>query len=332
MPIIPMSNLFDAYNRIHNYLRISLTDDCNFRCIYCTPDENTRCFTRQELMTSDEIFEIAKIFVDMGTSKIRLTGGEPLVRHDFAEITKKLARLPVELTLTTNGVLLHKYVALLKECGIKSVNISLDTLNDTGFQSITRRNVLPQVRENVLLCVKENFHVKMNTVVMKGINDKEVPDFIACTQNLPIHVRFIEFMPFNGNDWELNRLVTMEEMLSTLEEQFSIEKIPDFKHETAKKYKVDGYKGTFAFITTMSQPFCSDCNRMRLTADGKMKNCLFGKEEFDIVGVLRKGGDIRPCISKCVMRKHEKTGGQFENYKRLNLVYLDNRSMVKIGG
>ena len=328
-----MNSLFDAYGRVHNYLRISLTDDCNFRCIYCTPTEDIQCFSRQELMTSDEILEIAKIFADSGTNKIRLTGGEPLVRSDFSEIVGKLSQLPVELTLTTNGVLLHKYITLLKQNGVKSVNISLDTLNKERFKSITKRNAFSQVRENILLYLKEDFHVKLNVVVMKGINDKEVSEFITLTQNLPLHVRFIEFMPFSGNRWEQSSVVTIEEMLTTIKKQFSIEKIRDLKHDTSKKYKVGGYKGTFAFITTMSHPFCSDCNRMRLTADGQMKNCLFGKEKFDILSVLRAGGDIRPVISKGLMRKYEKMGGQFENYKKLQLEGWDNRLMImKIGG
>ena len=327
-----MNKLIDAYDRVHDYLRISLTDECNFRCIYCMPEENIQCFSKQELMTPDEIVEIAQVFIDNGTKKIRLTGGEPLIRHDFAEIIAKLAQLPVELTLTTNGVLLHKYVALLKENGVESVNISIDSLDNERFKSISKRNALSTVRENILRCIKEDFHVKLNVVVMKGINDDEIFRFITLTKNLPIHVRFIEFMPFSGNDWEKNRVLTMEEMLSDLEERFSVKKIPDFKHDTAKKYKVCGYMGTFAFISTMSQPFCSDCNRMRLTADGKMKNCLFGKEEFDLLGALRRGEDIRPVISKCLMRKHEKTGGRFDNYKKLNFIQLDNRSMIKIGG
>jgi len=283
-------------------------------------------------MTSDEIFEIAKIFTDNGTRKIRLTGGEPLARSDFAGIVEKLSRLPVELTLTTNGVLLHKYIDVLKENGVKSVNISIDSLDGNRFQLITKRNALSQVWENILLCIKENFHVKLNVVVMNGINDDEIPEFISLTHNLPIHVRFIEFMPFSGNAWEIDRVVTMEEMLTAIEERFSINKIQDYQHDTAKKFKVQGFKGTFAFITTMSRPFCADCNRMRLTADGKMKNCLFGKEEFDLLGALRRGEDIRPVISECLMRKHEKQGGRFENYKKPEFIYLEDRSMVKIGG
>ncbi|MCL1934493.1 MAG: GTP 3',8-cyclase MoaA [Candidatus Azobacteroides sp.] len=328
-----MCKLFDSYNRVHNYLRISLTDDCNFRCIYCTPEESIQCFSRQELMTSDEIFEIAKLFTDNGTNKIRLTGGEPLVRYDFAEIVEKLARLPVELTLTTNGALLHKYVKLLKENGVKSVNISLDSFDNERFKSITKRNAFSQVWENILLCLKEGFYVKLNVVVMKGINEAEIPDFIARTRNLPIHVRFIEFMPFSGNDWEISRVVTMKEMLSAIEEDFFVEKIQDNKHDTAKKYRVRGYKGTFAFITAVSHPFCNECNRIRLTADGKIKNCLFGKEKFDVLGPLRKGEDIQPVISECLIRKQDKPENRPENYKNRDSDYLEDQLMIiKIGG
>ncbi len=296
------------------------------------PEENMQCLPQKELMQPQEIFEIAKTFVEYQTRKIRLTGGEPLVRHDFADIVEKLSELPVELTLTTNGVLLHKHLDLFKRTGINSVNISIDSLDGDKFKSLTKRNVLPQVWENILLFTEENFHVKLNVVVMKGINDREIPDFISLTKNLPLHIRFIEFMPFTGNQWEKDRVFTMKEMLNQIEKHFSIIKLEDARHDTSKKYKVSGHKGTFAFITTMSQPFCGDCNRMRLTADGKMKNCLFGKEEFDILETLREGKDINPVIQKCLVRKHEKMGGQFEDFKKLNPEYLQNRSMIKIGG
>lgn len=327
-----MSKLVDSFNRKHDYLRISLTDSCNFRCLYCMPDENMQCLPHKELMQPDEIYEIAKTFTNFNTNKIRLTGGEPLVRHDFSEIVEKLSQLPAEITLTTNGVLLHKYLKLFKDKGIKSVNISIDSLDPQVFQSLTKRNVLSRVWENILLYVEEGFHVKLNVVVMKGINDKEIVNFVELTKKLPLHVRFIEFMPFSGNQWEKDRVVTMHQMLQVIAEQESIAKLKDEVNDTAKKYMIQDAVGTFAFITTMSQPFCGGCNRMRLTADGKMKNCLFGKEEFDILGTLRKKEDILPVIQQCLFNKHKKMGGQFEDFKKVNPEDLTNRSMIKIGG
>lgn len=332
IPKINMNNLQDTYNRIHNYLRISLTDSCNFRCLYCMPEENMQCLSQKDLMHPQEIFTIAKTFVDYNVNKIRLTGGEPLVRHDFSEIVQCLAQLPVKLTLTTNGVLIHKYVDLFKNVGIKSINISIDSLNESTFKSITKRNALSQVWKNIHLLVKENFHVKLNVVAMRGVNEHEITDFVNLTCSLPLQVRFIEFMPFSGNRWEKNRVLTTTEMLHNIEKHFSINKLQDSIHNTAKTYQVLGSKGTFAFITTMSQPFCSGCNRMRITADGKMKNCLFGKEEFDILGELRAGRNIKPVIENCVYKKHKKMGKQFQNFKNLNPDHLENRSMIKIGG
>ncbi|WP_303811670.1 GTP 3',8-cyclase MoaA [Apibacter mensalis] len=327
-----MNKLVDSYNRIHNYLRISLTDSCNFRCIYCMPNEKMQCLPYGKLMSPEEIFSIAKTFTNYQINKIRLTGGEPLVRRDFEEIVKRLSTLPVELNLTTNGVLLHKYADLLKEIGLHTVNISIDSLQEEKFKFLTKRNAFSQVWDNILLFVNRGFQVKLNTVLMKNVNDDEIKDFISLTKNFPIQVRFIEFMPFNGNQWEKNKVITMDEMLDEIDSHFIYEKIQDHNHDTTKKFKVKGYEGTFAFITTMSQPFCQGCNRMRITADGKMKNCLFGKDEFDILGTLRKGEDIEPLIQSFLKNKHKKMGGQFENFVKLNPEYLKNRSMIKIGG
>ena len=327
-----MNKLVDSYNRIHNYLRISLTDSCNFRCIYCMPNEKMQCLPYGKLMSPEEIFSIAKTFTKYQVNKIRLTGGEPLVRRDFEEIVKRLSTLPVELNLTTNGVLLHKYADLLKEVGLNTVNISIDSLQEEKFKFLTKRNAFSQVWNNILLFVNRGFQVKLNTVLMKNVNDDEIKDFISLTKNFPIQVRFIEFMPFNGNQWEKNKVITMDEMLDEIDSHFIYEKIQDHNHDTTKKFKVKGCEGTFAFITTMSQPFCQGCNRMRITADGKMKNCLFGKDEFDILGTLRKGEDIEPLIQSFLKNKHKKMGGQFENFIKLNPEYLKNRSMIKIGG
>lgn len=327
-----MNKLVDNYNRIHNYLRISLTDSCNFRCIYCMPNEKMQCMPYNHLMSPQEIFTIAETFTKYQVNKIRLTGGEPLVRHDFADIIKKLSNLPVELNLTTNGVLLHKYVTLLKEINLNTINISLDSLREEKFKFLTKRNAFNQVWDNILLYVNQGFHIKLNIVIMKGINEDEINDFISLTKNFPIQVRFIEFMPFNGNQWKKSKVITMKDMLTIIDSQFSYQKIKDNNNDTTKKFKVEGYEGTFAFITTMSQPFCQGCNRMRITADGKMKNCLFGKDEFDILGILRKKGDIEPIIHSFLKNKHKKMGGQFDNFMKLNPDYLENRSMIKIGG
>lgn len=325
--------LQDTFHRIHDYLRISLTDSCNFRCQYCMPEENIQCMPNRHLMQVEEIQQIAETFVSLGVRKIRLTGGEPMVRKEFATILHNISQLPVELSLTTNAVLAHKYLEDLKAAGVRSLNISLDTLDPETFKKITKRDQFQRVWDNILLLLNEGFRIKINAVAIEGVIEKEILDFVAITKDLPLHVRMIEFMPFQGNHWNSKKVVTASQMLQWVEAQYDMVKLRDEPHATAKKYKAIGHEGTFAFITTMSEHFCGDCNRMRLTADGKMKNCLFGSEEMDLLGTLRKGEDIVPLIKTSVMRKHAVMGGQFKTtYKDADPSTLKNRSMINIGG
>lgn len=325
--------ILDQYNRNHDYLRISLTDVCNFRCQYCMPNEDIAFMPSSKLMSADEIETIAAQFVKLGVHKIRLTGGEPLVRKDFDVILRKLSKFPVTLAITTNATRVDRYINLFKEVGLNSLNVSLDTLNPQKFKSITKRDTFKMVINNINLLLKHDFHVKINMVVMKGINDDEILKFVEWTKHQPIHVRFIEFMPFDKNQWNQETVFTFDAMLDTIEKAYSFIKMKDKKNDTAKKYKPLGHKGTFAVISTMSQPFCSTCNRMRLTADGKMKNCLFSKGETDILGALRRGEDIVPLIKINVGNKAKQLGGQMQgDFKKINTQKLQNRSMINIGG
>jgi len=323
----------DSYNRIHNYLRISLTDNCNLRCFYCMPEEEYDFTPASKLMQKDEIETLSRIFVGLGVNKIRLTGGEPLVRKDAAEIITSLSRLPVKLTLTTNGSRLHEFVETLEQAGVRSLNISLDTLQPEKFQLITRRPQFEKIYGNIQLLLKKDFHVKVNVVVMKGLNDNEINDFVEWTKHEPVHVRFIEFMPFTGNRWTSNKVVTMQQMLEMIMERYQVERLQDEKHETSKGYKVPGHLGTFAIISTMSANFCADCNRMRLTADGKMKNCLFVEKETDLLTALRNGEDVVPLIHQNIRSKSKELGGQFStDFEHLHPEEIHNRSMITIGG
>lgn len=325
--------ILDRFNRVHNYLRISLTDNCNLRCFYCMPEEDYVFTPASQLMQVDEIEALAKIFVSEGVNKIRLTGGEPLVRKDAAKIILALSALPVNLTLTTNGTRLHEFLEVLKDANIRSINISLDTLQPDKFQMLTRRDQFSRVYENIQLLIKRGVHVKVNSVVMKGLNDDEINDFIEWTKHSPVHVRFIEFMPFSGNHWKSDKVFTWKQILAEIEKQYSFIPLCGDEHDTAKKYIVPGHAGTFAVITTMSAPFCGTCNRMRLTADGKMKNCLFSKEETDLLSALRKGEDVMPLIHQCVSKKAKELGGQFtSNFEQLHAEDIHNRSMITIGG
>lgn len=325
--------LIDSHQRVHNYLRISLTDNCNLRCFYCMPEENYEFTPHSRLMQPDEIESLAKLFVENGVNKIRLTGGEPLVRKDAADIILRLAKLPVKLTLTTNATRLHDFVDVLEQAGVRSLNISLDTLDADKFSIITRRDSFQKVMDNINLMISRNFHVKVNVVVMKGMNDHEINDFIEWTKDVPVHVRFIEFMPFEGNRWTSNQVFTWEEMLNEIRKKYQPVAIKGDIHDTAKKYGIEGHQGTFAVISTMSSPFCAGCNRMRLTADGKMKNCLFSQEETDLLSALRNGSDVLPLIQESILSKAKELGGQFtKDFEKIHTEDLHNRSMISIGG
>jgi cyclic pyranopterin phosphate synthase len=277
--------------------------------------------------------KLAEIFVSLGVKKIRLTGGEPLVRKDFGQILEELARLPVELTMTTNGILIPQYLESLKKAGVRSINVSLDTLQSEKFFKLTRRDQFAQVWTNILLLLQEGFRVKINAVAMQGQIEEELIDFVRLTRDLPLHVRFIEFMPFTGNHWQAKQVITAAQMLEWVKKEVEVVKLEDKTHDTAKKYQVPGYAGTFAFITTMSEHFCGSCNRLRLTADGKIKNCLFGKEELDLLGALRQGQEVTPLILQSLSRKHAALGGQFsQDYSQANPSAIENRSMINIGG
>lgn len=297
------------------------------------PNEHMKFMPAGHLMNAKEILEIASLFVKQGITKIRLTGGEPLVRKDFKEIIEGLSTLPVELTLTSNGVLIEEHLETLKKANIRSINISLDTLQADKFARITQRNLFEKVYKNIVLLVENDFHVKVNSVLIKGQNENEINDFILLGKDLPIHIRFIEFMPFTGNHWDQSQVITHHQILEQIGSVYSYQKLEDAKHDTAKKYKITDFKGSFAIITTMSEPFCGDCNRLRLTADGKLKNCLFSAEESDLLSTLREGKDILPIITQTVLGKKFSQGGQFApSFEETDPEKLVNRSMINIGG
>jgi cyclic pyranopterin phosphate synthase len=297
------------------------------------PEEEYEFAAASQLMQLHEIETLAKIFVEQGVNKIRLTGGEPLVRKDAAQIIMALSELPVTLTLTTNGTRLHEFVDVLEQANVRSLNISLDTLQPEKFQLLTKRNQFEVVMKNIRLLLSKNFHVKINVVMMKGINDTEILDFIEWTKDTPVHVRFIEFMPFQGNHWNSSKVFTLQQILNVVQEKYSFIPLKDEKHETAKKFMVPGHAGTFAVISTMSANFCGDCNRIRLTADGKMKNCLFSKEETDLLSALRRNEDVLPLIHQSIRSKAKELGGQFTpDFKNIHAEDIHNRSMITIGG
>jgi len=297
------------------------------------PDEDYHFMPHQQLMQPDEILQIAKHFVALGVRKIRLTGGEPFVRKDAATIIRSLGTLGVALSITTNATRVDQFLDDLQAAGVQSVNISLDTLDRARFQLITGRDLYHKVQENIALLLQRGFKVKLNVVVVKGLNDQEVLDFVAWTKTTPITIRFIEFMPFDGNKWNSEKLVTWKEMLSSIGTQYELTPIITEPNDTSKYYSVKNHLGNLAFITTMSAPFCSTCNRVRLTADGKIKNCLFSQSETDLLTVLRSGGDLGNLIKAAIWDKHAALGGQFsKDFEKIDAGALHNRSMIAIGG
>jgi len=328
--------LTDDFGRKHNYLRISLLEKCNLRCTYCMPADGIALSPKASLMTAEEIFALAQTFVENGVDKIRLTGGEPLLRKDFPEIIAKLSTLKTSLSITTNGILIDRHIDALKQANIKKINLSLDTLVASKFHSVTLRDQFEKVIINLHLLLNHDFTVKVNVVLMKGFNDNEIIDFIKLTQFLPISIRFIEFMPFAGNEWDRSKMVSQNEILSQVESVFSseeIQKLEDEKNFTARTYRIKGFQGDFGIISSITNPFCDGCNRIRLTANGKIKNCLFSNSETDLLTPFRNGESIENLISVSIKNKKKVRSGMvtIEEMDDPSL-HFDNRSMIAIGG
>jgi len=328
--------LIDAFGRVHDYLRISLTERCNLRCFYCMPEEGVIRRNKSHFMTTNEVFKIARVFVNMGVKKIRLTGGEPLIRKDAHQIIKQLAQLDVELAITTNGVLIDQFINTFQQAGIHSVNVSLDSLNEIKQNTISRRNYFKRVMNNIYSLIFHGFHVKINVVVINGVNADELVDFVELSKDHNVHIRFIEFMPFDGNQWDWSKGIGFKEMMDLLIQHYGINKLIQLKakpNQTAKCYQIKQYKGSFGIISSVTQPFCSTCNRIRLTADGKMKNCLFSNNETDLLSNLRQNKDLSQIIRHSILNKKAQLAGMKPFHTIKNKAEINkNRSMVSIGG
>ncbi len=249
------------------------------------PEEGIPLRDKKEFMSSEDVLLMAKTFVDLGVNKIRLTGGEPLIKKDAPNIIRQLGALPVELTLTTNAVNADSFISVFKEAGIKSLNVSIDSLKPEIFNQISRRNFADKIISNINLLLDEGFKIKLNVVLIKGINDSEIIDFIKFTEHRNVEIRFIEFMPFDGNNWNWDKKVSFDEIISISNKHFGtsqIESLPLEVNHTSKNFRIKGYQGSFGIISTLTNPFCDSCNRIRLTADGKIKNsfCFIVNKNF----------------------------------------------------
>jgi len=323
--------IVDNFGRKHTYLRISLTDRCNLRCFYCMPEEGIDLMEKSSIMTIEEIIQLATTFRDLGVDTIRLTGGEPLVRKNFGYLVEELAKLGVTLKITTNGIMLDKYLELFQKIGLKKINLSLDTLDKAKSVFITKRDYFDRIWKNILQALEMDMEVKLNIVLIKGVNDNEINDFIELTKHKNLAVKFIEFMPFKGNKWDWSKGVSEQEILNIVSEKFgAIEELKNPKHSTSNNFQVKGHVGSFGIVSTITNPFCDECNRIRVTADGKMKNCLFANSETDLLTPMRNGEEMNELIINSIKTKKFSRDGM--DVKMDAEHYEQNRSMISIGG
>jgi GTP 3',8-cyclase len=326
------NRLIDRHGRRHSYLRMSITDRCNLRCTYCMPPQGIDWTPRAEILTADEIVRLGAIFVGMGITKIRLTGGEPLSRRDVGQIAERLGALPglKTLAMTTNGISLAKRAGTLRAMGLNALTISLDTLRRDRFKEIANRDQFDAVMAGIEAALDAGFApLKINVVVMRGVNDDEIVDFVDWAKDRPINVRFIEYMPFPDNKWSTGGLMPYAEMRALIARDY--EMIPLIGERTAvgKDFRLAGHTGTVSFVTSMTESFCGGCNRLRVTADGNIKSCLFHPAEQSLRDAMRSGGtddDIERLITNAV------DGKQAAHPPMEELLTMKNRTMIEIGG
>jgi cyclic pyranopterin phosphate synthase len=295
------------------------------------PAEGNELKPKEELLSFEEIYRVAKVFVDMGIEKIRLTGGEPLVRKDIEVLVRKLRTLPIRtLAMTTNAVLLKQKARSLKDAGMDALNISLDTLRRDRFMEIARRDDFDNVIEGINETVAVGFSsVKLNVVVMSGRNDDEILDFIEFVRHRNMNVRFIEYMPFKDNQWTEEGVFGYSQMREQIESKYKLHPLPIEEGAVAKDFAIEGYPATVSFISSMTDSFCSTCNRLRLTADGNIKSCLFSPSEVNVRDIIRGGASdlgLESAIQAAVLLKPA------EHPPMEELARMDNRAMVDIGG
>jgi len=294
------SGLVDRYNRKIDYLRISVTDRCNLRCFYCMPASGIQKVLPQEILKYEELIEIVKSAHELGVGKFRVTGGEPLVRKGVIGFIEKLAKLGIDFSLTTNGLLLNRYARDLLNAGLPRINISLDTLKEIRFNHITGGGDIREVFSGIDAVRRLNFcPVKINVVVMKGINEDEIIDFTEWGEKELLNVRFIEFMPFFGEDYFYPLKAIMDKLIE--EKKLVSVEVPG--SGPARNFKAPGGDNIIGFILPRSEPFCKECNRLRLTSSGMLLPCLFSRKAVDLKKVLRNGGDIRSCFYEAAYGK-----------------------------
>jgi len=329
-----MQPLVDSFGRVTDYLRLSVTDRCNLRCRYCMPAGGLPWVPREQVLTFEEMIRFVRIAITLGVSRVRVTGGEPLLRRDLPALIEQLVNLPglEDLSLTTNAILLSDHAQALYRAGLRRINISLDSLRPEVFAQIARRNLLDRVMAGIESAAAAGFRpIKLNMVVVRGLNEDEIEAFAALTRRTPFHVRFLEYMPLDGyGNWDRSKIVAGDEILGRLQKLGRLDPIPSKDpSDVALRFRFAEAQGEIGLILPVTKPFCATCSRIRLTAEGSIKNCLFGQEEWNIRDLLRCGASddqIRTVIRLAVSRKKASFGG----------LDLDNersaRSMSQIGG
>ncbi len=329
--------LTDAFGRRHTTLRLGLTERCNLRCVYCMPAQGVPLTPTRAMLTTDEIERVARAMVGAGVDKVRLTGGEPLVRKDAVEVAERLGRLGLRsLAMTTNGLLLGDRLPALRTAGLTDLTVSLDTLRAHRFEQVTRRPGLDVVLDALDHALRLGYAVdgprslKVNVVALRGVNDDEAADFAAWAAREPIEVRFIEVMPFDGNGWDRAELVSMDETRRAIEAVHGpLRPLVDDPHATARTFSRPGWRGRVGFVASMTAPFCAGCNRLRVTADGSLKVCLFGAREVSLRDALRGGAseaDVVALVAGALAGKARAHAGMDV------LAATGNRPMITIGG
>jgi molybdenum cofactor biosynthesis protein A len=328
--------LYDNHGRLINYVRLAVTDRCNLRCFYCMPEEGIKFAPRREILTYEEMERIVRVLAEMGVEKVRITGGEPFVRRDLMAFLEKIAALEgvKQIALTTNGVLAAPHVRHFKRLKIHSVNLSLDSLDPARFFEVTRRNEFAAVMRTLDELLGHGLEVKINTVVMQGRNEQDLLPLVELTRRLPVSVRFIEEMPFNGSgqhytDWTWDH----RRIIAHLRDSFpSLTKIPDPPHSTSGNYTIDGHVGTVGVIAAYSRTFCGTCNRLRITPQGLLKTCLYDTGIFNVRDLLRAGAsdrDLATAFTEAI--GHRARDGYEAEARRFGNAAV-TESMATIGG
>src|SRR5437763_14854344 len=329
-----MEPLQDSWGREIKSLRVSVTDKCNFRCRYCMPPEGLEWLDREEVLSVEEISRLVRLLARMGVDEVSLTGGEPLVRRDLPVLVAMLARTPGlrDLSLTTNGVLLDRFAGPLVEAGLRRLNVSLDSLSHVRFAEITRRDALDRVLAGLEAAERhpELRPIKVNCVAIRGFTEEEVPALAALARRKPYVVRFIEFMPLDPDEaWREDEVLTGEEIRAIVEERWPLEKVPAKPSSTARRFRFADRAGELGFVNPVSEPFCSSCDRIRLTADGQLLTCLFSRREWDLKAPLREGASdeaLAALLLHAVKHKELKHRINEPGFVRAS------RSMSRIGG